>query len=186
MTGKLENGGLLRDIVIILISIFVAILLAQSGILNEILLSAGQFKFVGNFIAGMFFTSVFTTPVAIVALGEMARVDNLLTVSLLGGLGAIIGDLVIFWFIRDQFAEHVMSLVEHRTIGRKIKSLFSLKYFRWFTFLLGGLIISSPFPDELGIGLLGFSKMRLMWFIPISFVFNSIGILLIGIVARAI
>ena len=60
-----------------------------------------------------------------------------------------------------------------------------LKFFRWLTFLVGGLIIASPLPDELGISILGFSKMKVSWFIAISLVFNFIGILLIGVVARA-
>ena len=52
--------------------------------------------------------------------------------------------------------------------------------------MLGGIIIASPFPDELGISLLGFTKTKTNAFIPVSLVFNFIGILLIGIVARTI
>ena len=51
---------------------------------------------------------------------------------------------------------------------------------------MGGLIIASPFPDELGIGLLGFSKMRTRWFVLLSFTFNFIGIFLIGLVAKTL
>jgi len=54
------------------------------------------------------------------------------------------------------------------------------------TFLVGGLIIVSPFPDEIGVSLLGFSKMRTSWFISLSFVFNFTGILLVGWVAKAL
>ena len=69
---------------------------------------------------------------------------------------------------------------------KRLRALFKMKFFRWFTFFLGGIIIASPLPDELGIGLLGFSKMKVSWFVPVSFVFNFIGICLIGLVARAV
>ena len=52
--------------------------------------------------------------------------------------------------------------------------------------MLGGIIIASPFPDELGISLLGFSKMKTTAFIPVSLIFNFLGILAIGLIAKAI
>ena len=79
-----------------------------------------------------------------------------------------------------------MEIIKHQGAGKRIKLLLKLKLFRWLTFFAGGLIIASPFPDELGISLLGFSKMRTSWFIPLSFALNCIGILLIGWVAKAL
>ena len=67
-----------------------------------------------------------------------------------------------------------------------MKALFKFKFFRWLTWLIGGLIIASPLPDELGISLLGFSKAKTSLFIVLSFVFNFLGILFIGWVARAL
>ena len=64
--------------------------------------------------------------------------------------------------------------------------LLKLKLFRRVSFFVGGLIIASPLPDELGISLFGFSKIKMSWFIPLSFIFNFIGIVLIGVVAQAL
>ena len=61
--------------------------------------------------------------------------------------------------------------------------LFKLRSFRWLTFFAGGFIIASPLPDELGIALLGFSKLKTSLFVPLSFTFNFLGICLIGIAA---
>jgi hypothetical protein len=58
--------------------------------------------------------------------------------------------------------------------------------FRLVSLFVGGLIIASPLPDELGISVWGFSKLKTAWFIPLSFFCNFVGILLIGAVARAI
>lgn len=186
MRAKLEKHFLLQDAAIIFISVLVAVILAKTGILKNLLTSTKEYELFGGFISGMFFTSVFTTPPATVALGEIARVDGIIMTAVVGALGAVVGDLVIFRFIRDRFAEHLLELVGHKSLGRRFKALLKLRYFRWFTFLLGGLIIASPLPDELGVSLLGFSKMRMSWFIPLSFVCNFIGIILIGLVARTL
>ncbi len=171
---------------IIVLSIFIAVILVKTKFLIGILTSTKELKLLGSFIAGMFFTSVFTTAPAIATLGEIARTNSAVLVAIFGAMGAVIGDLIIFRFIRDKLSEHLLELAKHQGAGKKFKVLLKLKYFRWLTFLMGGLIIASPFPDELGIGLLGFSKMRTRWFILLSFAFNFIGILLIGLVAKTL
>ena len=170
---------------IIVLSVGVAVVLVKTNIFGEVLTSTKELELLGSFVAGMFFTSVFTTVPAIVTLGEIAHANSVILTAIFGALGAVVGDLIIFRFVRDRFSEHLMELVKHQRAGRK-KILHKLKFFRWLTFLAGGLIIASPFPDELGISLLGFSKMRMSWFIPFSFTFNFVGILLIGLVAKAL
>ncbi|MEK7107132.1 MAG: hypothetical protein AAB899_03005 [Patescibacteria group bacterium] len=187
MKNKQRNSNfLLRDTAIITLSVFAAVILVKTEVLVNILTATQEWELLGSFIAGMFFTSVFTTAPAIVALGEIARANSVLLTAIFGGAGAVIGDLIIFRFIRDRFSEHLIELIGHRKAGRKVSALLHLRFFRWFTFVVGGLIIASPLPDELGISLLGFSKMKMLWFIPISFTFNCIGILLIGLIAKAL
>lgn len=180
------NGFLLHDMLIIALSMYVAVVLVKTGVLSNILTSTLELEFVGSFIAGLFFTSIFTTAPAIVTLGEMARINSIVPVAIFGALGAVVGDLIIFRFVRDKFSEHVFELVSHRSMWKRMKTLFRLKLFRCASFFVGGLIIASPLPDELGISLLGFSKIKTSWFVPLSFVFNFIGIVLIGLVARTI
>ncbi|MEK7128218.1 MAG: hypothetical protein AAB933_01475 [Patescibacteria group bacterium] len=180
-----EKIFLLKDIAIIVLSIVVAVILVKTDALIKILTSTKELELLGSFIAGAFFTSIFTTAPAIVTLGEIAQANSLVVTALLGGAGAVVGDLIIFQFIRNRFSNHLLELLACRGIKRRMKFLSKLKFFRWLTFLVGGLIIASPLPDELGISILGFSKMKVSWFIAISFIFNFIGILLIGVVARA-
>ena len=181
-----RNHFLLQDSLIIAVSIVFAVILLKTEVLGKILTASKELELLGSFAAGMFFTSVFTTAPAIVTLGEIARENSIILTALFGGMGAVVGDLIIFRFIKDRLSEHLMELVQHQKGGKRLKVLFKLKYFRWLTFLVGGLIIASPFPDELGISLLGFSKMRTRLFIALSFVFNFAGILLIGIVAKTL
>lgn len=186
MKKKNSNNYLLKDWVIVAVSIIVAVFLAQSGVLGNFLTSTNRVVFLGSFIAGMFFTSIFTVPIAMVALAEIAKTHEIFFVAILGGVGAVVGDLIIFRFIRDRLSEHLSLILSHLGVGKRIKAFLSLKYFRWLTFLVGGLIIASPLPDEVGISLLGFSKISTWGFILLSFVFNSIGILVVVAIANAI
>ena len=177
---------LIEDVAIIALSIEVAILLVKTQALSKILTSTQSLEFFGSFIAGMFFTSVFTTAPAIVTLGEIARANSLWLTAFFGAIGATIGDLVIFKFVKDRFSKHLLELIKKEGGKNRLKFLLKLKFFKWLTFLIGGLIIASPLPDELGISILGFSKMRQSLFIPFSFISNFIGITIIGIIARSI
>lgn len=187
MNVSTRTGGLLlRDILAIGVSIGIAVFLVRTEALAAILTSVQGSELIGSFIAGLFFTSVFTTAPAIVTLGEIARTHALVPTAVLGAAGAVVGDLIIFRFIRDRFSEHVRQLVGHRGITKRIRLWFNLKFFRWASFFVGGLIIASPFPDELGISILGFTKIKTKWFISLSFIFNFIGIVLVGLIARAV
>ena len=181
-----EKKAILQDIAIIFLSILVAIILVKTEIITKILTSTKELRLFGSFVAGMFFTSVFTTAPAIATLGEIARANSIFLTALFGSMGAVVGDLIIFRFVRDKLSEHLMELIKHEGGGKRIKALFRLRSFRWFTALVGGLIIASPLPDELGISLLGCEKMKTSWFIPLSFIFNFVGIFLIGLIAKAI
>ena len=189
MQTKKRNGNeshILQDIALVAISVLVAVLLVRTNTLASFLASTEQFEILGTFIAGMFFTSIFTTAPAIAALGEMSIVQGLFATSLVGAMGSVVGDFVIFRFVRDRLSAHVSEILAHRSVWRRFHLLFKHRFFRWFTFLAGGFILASPLPDELGIAVLGFSKMRMKYFVLLSFAFNFLGILAIGLVARSI
>ncbi len=186
MVSENKNSLFLHDLSIIALSILLAVVVVKANILADLLGSTSDFKFLGSFMAGMFFTSIFTTAPAIVTLGQIAQNSSVFTTAIFGALGAVLGDIIIFQFIRDKLSVHFVELVEHNSIWKRYHTLFRLKYFRWLTFMLGGIIIASPFPDELGISLLGFSKMKTTAFIPVSLIFNFLGILAIGLIAKAI
>jgi len=185
---EMNNNGnnLVRDLVLVIFSVFIAIILAKTGALQDLITSTQGVRFIGSFIAGIFFTSVFTTVPAIIALGEIAHANSVISTALLGSMGALAGDLIIYKFVRDRLSEYLMELIKYQGGGKRVRMLFRLKYFGWLTFLVGGFIIASPLPDELGVSLLGFLKMRMRFFIALSLVFNFVGILLIGIVAKTL
>lgn len=189
MLTKRRSGNenhILQDIAIIVLSVLVAVLLVRMDVLASLLISTAEMRVLGAFIAGMFFTSIFTTAPAIAALAEISFLQGMFATALFGAMGSVVGDLIIFRFIRDRFSEHVSEIVTHQNVWRRFHLLFKRRFFRWITFFVGGFILASPLPDELGIAVLGFSKMRVKYFAILSFIFNFFGILAIGLVARAL
>jgi len=175
-----------HDVLILAASIILAVLLVKTGALSQLLISAGHGQYLGSFVAGLFFTSVFTTAPAIVALGQIAALHTVILTAFFGAIGAMLGDILIFRFIRDRFSEHLLDVVSHNTAAKRVGAIFHRRSFRLFSFFLGGMIIASPLPDELGIGLLGMTHLKMRRFVPLSFVCNFIGIVLIGLAAQAL
>ncbi len=161
------------------ISIIVAIFLFKNQSFHAFLLHLGNFGYIGAFIGGILFVSTFTVSIATVILFNLAEYLNPLEIALIAGIGAVIGDMTIFQFVKTK---RLVDEVKHffQYFGSdEIKHLIHTKYFSWTLPVLGAIIIASPLPDELGIGLMGIAHMKTGKFILVSFLLNSIGIFLI-------
>jgi hypothetical protein len=174
-----------RDVAIIVFTVLVAVFLSSVGFFSFILSFNTGLGFLNSLVTGIFFTSVFTTPFSIATFTELAHTTNIWHMALWGGIGAIIGDLILFVFIRDNLADDVTYILRAPRY-RKFFLIFKQRIFRWITPLIGAMIIASPFPDELGIMMMGLSRLSIAALIPISFVMNFIGIILIGMVALSV
>ena len=176
---------MVRDLALVILSVFIAIILAKTGALKDLITSTQEVRFIGSFISGILFVSVFTAAPATVALGEIAQSNSVITVAIIGGLGALIGDLIIFRFIKDRVSQHFSYLIKVSK-SERFFSIFKLRLFRWIIPFVGVLLIASPLPDEIGVAMLGLSKMKNSYFILLSFLLNSAGILIIGLIAKAL
>ncbi len=180
-----NQNSLIRDLAIVILSIFIAIILAKTGALESLITSTQEMRFIGSFVAGILFVSVFTAAPATVALGEIAQSNSVITLAIIGGLGALVGDLIIFRFVRDRIYQDFSYLVK-MSKSERLVSIFKLKLFKWIIPFVGALIVASPLPDEVGLAMLGLSRMKTSVFIPLSFVLNSIGILIVGLIAKSL
>jgi len=178
-----SKNNVVRDLGIMVFSIIIAIILAKTGALASILTSTQEWRLLGSLVAGIFFVSIFTAAPAGVVLFEIAAVNSIWEVALFGGIGALIGDLIIFRFIKDGLSEDIHWLIR-KTKQERLTSIFRLKLFRWLIPFIGALIVASPLPDEIGLAMMGLSKMKMSVFIPISFALNFFGILIIGLFAN--
>lgn len=171
---------LVRDIGMIITSIAVAYLLVEIRAFEGFLAASSGIKFLGSFVAGIFFTSIFTFALSTVTLAKIALSDNIWGVAFFGGLGAVIGDIVIFKFLRRGIAENIEELIKKR---KRLREIFRLRFFRFLITFLGAILIASPLPDEIGLTMMGVMKLKMRFLIPISFVLNFFGILIVGLVA---
>ena len=185
---NMERRGrynIMRDLAIIVFGIMLAVVLTKTHIVADLIASSGKFKLAGAFVAGIFFTSVFTVPLSAVALLELAKTSSLLWVAFFGALGALGGDLLIFRFFKDHVVEDFEYLLRIHE-SKRIRSIMHLRIVRFLTPLLGAIIIASPLPDELGIMLMGLSRVKTSLFVPLSLTFNFLGIIVINAIAKAI
>jgi hypothetical protein len=184
-TKRQANTHILHDIGIIGASVLFAVWLGSSGIADRFVGFTGGLHWLESFVAGILFTSAFTTAPAIVLLGNLAQADSALVTAFFGGVGAVVGDLLIFRFVRDALAEDFLALAGHAQ-GSRIRRIFRLRIFKWFTPFVAGLIMASPLPDELAMMLMGFSRTKTRVVILFSLIANTLGILAIGLAAQAL
>ncbi len=176
------NKYLLRDLAIVGLSIIIAMLMVKIGALKNLFTVTQEFAILGSFLAGIFFTSAFTIAPASIVLAELAGRHSPYIVALCGAAGAMVGDLIIFLFIRDRVADDINYILK-KIKFKKLLTLFHLGFLRVLSPVIGALIIASPLPDELGIAMMGMSKMKTYILIPVAFVMNFFGILAIAALA---
>ncbi len=158
---------------------------ADTPYVKNIISSIGDLGYLGAFIAGIFFVSTFTVAPASVVLFYLAKELHPLEVAFIAGLGSVLGDYIIFRFLKDRVFEEIKP-VFMRLGGFHISHLLATPYFAWLAPVLGAIIIASPFPDEIGITLLGIAKLKSWQFLILSLVLNSLGILIIITLAQSL
>ena len=150
---------------------------------HNFVLSLGYF---GTFLAGIFFTYGFTAAPATAILLILAKDQNILFAGFIAGFGALVGDLIIFRFIRYYFAEEIEKFSKEKAMiyfNNKIPNLLK----KYFVPVLAGFIIASPLPDEIGVSLLAVSRsISTKFFSVLSYILNTAGIFIILLIGNAI
>ena len=161
-------------VIVILLIIF----LYTTGILESFILSLHQFEYAGAFVAGLFYSYGMTTPFAIAVLAVMAQNTNPFVLALLGALGATTSDLLLLRAFSGEVGKEIritkdfsFTVPESKSLPLPGRLLFSI---------IGGFVLMSPLPDELGVILLGISRIEAWKFAILSFVFKYIGVLAIA------
>jgi len=174
-----------KNITFLLISILVAYFLSRFEMFHTFLLSLGELGYLGAFLAGILFVSTFTVATGAVLILVLAEKLSPIEIGLFAGVGAVIGDFVIFRFFKDNILEEISPIYRLLGGGHLTKVLHT-KYFSWTLPVIGALIIASPLPDEIGVSLMGISKLKSYQFLLISFILNTIGIILVISASRII
>lgn len=146
--------------------------------LHTFFLDIGNWGYLGALIGGFLFVSSFTAAIGAVILLILAERLSPLEISIIAGLGGAVGDFAIFRFMKDGLLEELKPLWNKFRLNRISKCL-RTKYLRWTLPILGAIIIVSPLPDEMGIALMGLSKIKKYQFVIIAFILDAIGVFLL-------
>lgn len=167
-----------KNLTLVFLGIIFAFFLSQSGEFHQFLLQIGGFGYFGAFLAGILFVSTFTVAAGAVILFILAEKLSPVEIGLIAGLGAVVGDFTIFRFVKDNLILEIEPIYE-KLGGNHLTKILHTKYFSWTFPVFGAIIIASPLPDEIGVSLMGLSKVGTFKFLILSFILNVIGIFLI-------
>ena len=167
---------------ILILSLVLLYVFADYPFIKNFISSIGALGYLGAFITGIFFVSIFTVAPASVILFDLANTLNPILVAILAGFGTVLGDYIIFSFLRDKLFNELKPLF-YKFGGTLLKKLFLTPYFSWLIPIFGAVIIASPLPDETGITMLGLSKVKIWQFLLITFLLNSAGIFILVTIA---
>ncbi len=174
-----------------------ALVLYQHPPFHALLLSLGKAQYAGAFVAGMLFVSIFTVALGAMVLVVLSEQLPVLTLVLVAGSGAVLADLVLFRFIRTGLLEEIVRIERNaqdalfhqksfkrtyrtaRRVWHRWKHATSSRYRAWTLPLLGLIVLASPLPDEIGIGLLGISHVRTVNLIVLLFIIKPASIFLL-------
>ncbi|MEM5836654.1 MAG: hypothetical protein QW451_02635 [Candidatus Aenigmatarchaeota archaeon] len=158
------------------LSTFTAVFMVRNVFLREILISyLSEWSYLGAFLAGLLFPYALTAPISASIFILISKFVNFLIASLLGALGAFVGDYLIFKFVKHHLSKEIDEILSKGRI--KFKEVMVSEKFRKIVPVIAGLIIASPLPDEIGIALLAMSEFETKKFFYLSYSLHFFGIL---------
>lgn len=165
-----------------IISVIFAYIIFSNPYVNSFIAGLGDLGYLGSLIAGILYTFGFTSPFSAGFFIDL-NPSNIILTGIIAGFGALIGDMFIFEMIRFSFEDEFkrlrntgiiknLNLFFRNLLGKRINSAVS--------YIIAAIFISSPLPDEAGITLIaGLTKIKLRAMAAISFILNTIGILIL-------
>ncbi len=174
-----------RNTGLLIISLIVFFYFSNSDWLRALINYIGNYGYLGAFVSGIFFVSTFTIAPAAAVLFNLANKLNPLEVAILAGLGGMVGDYFIFRFFKDRVFRELAPLLKQFG-GGYVRNIFKTPYFVWMSPFIGAILVASPLPDELGIGLLGASRLKDWQFLLLVFLLDVAGVFIIVTISQSI
>lgn len=153
---------------------------------HQVLLSLNLF---GVFFSGVLYAYGFTAPSAALILLSLAKEENIILAGMVGGLGALAGDLMLFFFVRRTFAGEIEQISKNRFfrfVEKEEKRILG-RLQKYFLSAFASFLIASPLPTEIGVGLMASRKhLSARKFAVIAYSLHTAGIMVILLIGRAV
>ena len=163
----------------LVLSVIVAVFLYAAGMFDAAVRALDGFGYASSFAVGMMYAFTFTAAFASGFFLELGEHMNPFFVAVLGGLGAMVMDLFLYWVARNRIKEEVYAALVALVPGKRLKRMEQFtkrRVFFWFMPFMASLLIASPLPDELGVAIFGFINFRPKYLSLLSFLLNFAGI----------
>jgi len=167
-----------KNLTLVFISILLAIFLSRFNFFNQALFNLRHIPFLGSFLAGILYVSTSTAALGILIIYDLSKTLSPIELAIVVGLGASFADFAIFRFFKNGLLEEITPIY-NRLGGKHISELMKHRYFRWSLPIIGAIIIASPFPDEIGISLMGLTKIKNYQFILLCLALDISGVFLL-------
>jgi len=169
-------------IFLFLLAIVLAYYLFKTPWIIELFSKIDEFNYFGVFIFGVLFSLGFTAPFS-VGFFVTLNPENILITGLIGGLGAMISNILIFHFIRFSFKDEIEEL-ENEEISKEVDSIitktFGTKIKHYLIYAFAGFAIASPLPNEVGdLMMASIKRINALTLAVISFILSTIGIIVL-------
>lgn len=169
---------------VFVIAVALTVYLVKTDAIAGVLVYEGGFGLLGAFFSGALFTSMLTAVPATYAIIESAQYMPAWQIALAGGAGSVVGDLVMFRLLRSSFSDHLLRAALHPAV-RRLGRVLSSGPLWWTAPVFGAFAFASPLPDEIGVVMMGLSRMRPSRLVLFAFVTHVVGIYVIAILAQA-
>ena len=170
--------------------LFLTIIIAILVFNNERIVSPENFRILENYLSsftlGILYAYGFTASLATGSFLVVADYQNIILTGIIAGMGALIGDLIIFRFIRKSFNKELNQLSKTKYL-KKARSFFNRhSVLNKIVPLLAYIIIASPLPDEIGVALAAsYRDVTTKSFAITSYLLNTAGIFTILIIGKS-
>ena len=160
------------------LGIGLAIFLSRNQAFTHFILGLGKYGFISAVLAGAMFVCTFTVATGALIIFTLAKIMSPVELIIFGMLGAVVFDMCVFKTIKNTVDKEIIEVFNNPKFNH-FKKILHTKYFAWMMPLIGLLVFLSPLPDELGISLLGLSKLRAYQFLFISIFNHALGMFLV-------
>lgn len=168
---------------LLIISIIFAYIVFTNPQAENFVSGLKDLSYLGVFIAGLLFPFGFTAAFS-AGFFLILNPENIILNGIIGALGAMISNLLIFSLVKISFKDEFLSLEKRaekvkvvRKVEKAFKDSFHGKIRHYLIYVFIGILIASPISDEIAdVILAGFTKIKLLVLAFLSFILSFIGI----------